>query len=195
MDSSGSVIVKGAIKVKQVETNITTTSATSSSGVYELQNLIPGNYLIVVEAKGFKKLERGPVQVRISDVLNLDMVLEVGNTMETVTVSGEAPLLESASASIGSVIDNRAINNLPFGGTLSDLPGTDDSRSNLHESANARMAPSGSRFCIGVGECRHVDYSKRVFSGWYPEPGHGRDHYVRTSTRDDSGGSGSNGRL
>ena len=116
MDSSGSVIVKGAIKVKQVETNITTTSATSSSGVYELQNLIPGNYLIVVEAKGFKKLERGPVQVRISDVLNLDMVLEVGNTMETVTVSGEAPLLESASASIGSVIDNRAINNLPLGG-------------------------------------------------------------------------------
>jgi hypothetical protein len=116
MDSSGAVVVGATVRVLQIETNIATATATSSNGVYDLQNLLPGNYRINVEMAGFKSLEQGPVEVRVSDVLRLDFTLQVGSQQETITVSGEAPLLQSETASMGQLVDNRSLNNMPLGG-------------------------------------------------------------------------------
>jgi hypothetical protein len=69
-----------------------------------------------VEATGFKKLMRDGIEVRVGDRLTLDLRLDVGDVREVVTVTGEStPLLETASASIGQVVDNRRVTELPLG--------------------------------------------------------------------------------
>jgi hypothetical protein len=116
VDSAGAMVPGAAIRVVNVETNVATLTASNAEGNFEIQNLNPGSYRIVAETKGFKKHERGPLEVRVGDVLNLELALELGAMSESVTVTAESPLLESASANIGQVIDNRRILDLPLAG-------------------------------------------------------------------------------
>ena len=116
VDPAGATVVGAKVRVIQSETNITAAAVTSASGVYDFPALLPGNYRISVEVVGFKTSERGPVEVRVADVLRLDFTLQLGSQQETITVTGEAPLLESENASVGQLLDNRAINQMPLGG-------------------------------------------------------------------------------
>jgi len=115
-DGTGAVVVGASVRVVQLETNVVTATLTSSTGVYELQNLLPGRYRVVVEMAGFRRHERGPIEVRVGDVIGLDITLELGAVEETVTVTGEAPLLESATASIGHTLESRTLTDMPLAG-------------------------------------------------------------------------------
>lgn len=115
-DSTGAVAVGAAVRAVQVETGIVTAAVTSNSGVYDMQNLLPGRYRIIVELPGFKRHERGPIEVRVGEVIGLDIGLDVGAVEETVTVTAEAPLLESATASIGQTLESRALTEMPLAG-------------------------------------------------------------------------------
>jgi len=77
-DGTGAVVVGASVRVVQLETNVVTATLTSSTGVYELQNLLPGRYRVVVEMAGFRRHERGPIEVRVGDVIGLDITLELG---------------------------------------------------------------------------------------------------------------------
>ncbi len=116
VDTTGAVVVGAAIRVLQTETNIATTTASSNEGVYDLSNLLPGQYRVLVEMQEFRRHERGPIEVRVGDVLGVDIALEVGSLAETVTVQAEAPQLESTTASLGQTIDNKKLSDLPLGG-------------------------------------------------------------------------------
>ncbi|MFB3829686.1 MAG: carboxypeptidase-like regulatory domain-containing protein [Bryobacteraceae bacterium] len=116
MDSAGALVPNTAIRVVNVETNVATLGASNAEGNFEVLNLNPGAYKILAEAAGFKHYERGPIEVRVGDVLNIEIQLELGAVTETVNVTAEAPLLESASANVGQVIDNRRIQDLPLAG-------------------------------------------------------------------------------
>lgn len=116
MDSAGALVPGASIRVTNIETNVVTATTSNAEGNYEVANLIPGQYRIVVESKGFKRYERGPLELRVGDVLNVEISLELGPVAETVTITAEAPLLESASANMGQVIDNRRILDLPLPG-------------------------------------------------------------------------------
>jgi hypothetical protein len=113
-DSAGAVVPGAALKVTNIGTNVVTNSASDSQGNYEARNLIPGQYKLVVEMQGFKTYERGPIEVRVGDVLTVDVGLELGAVSDSITVTAEAPLLDSASASLGQVIDNRRVRDLPM---------------------------------------------------------------------------------
>jgi len=63
--------------------------------------------------QGFKRYERGPIELRVGDVLTVEIALELGAPTESVTITAEAPLLESATASVGQVIDSRRVQDLP----------------------------------------------------------------------------------
>jgi hypothetical protein len=67
--------------------------------------------------QGFKKHERGPIELRVGDVLAIEVGLEVGAVSDSVTVTDEAPMLESASASVGQVVDSRRVQDLPSPGS------------------------------------------------------------------------------
>lgn len=116
VDSSGALVASAPIRAMQVETNIVTRAATNSEGIYEFPNLLPGNYRIVVEFPGFKRVDRGPVELRVGDVLTVTLTLEPGDLAETVSVTAEAPLLELSTASVGQTMAGRQITDMASGG-------------------------------------------------------------------------------
>ena len=113
-DGSGALVVGASVRVTRAETNIVTRGVTDAQGRYDIRNLVPGRYRLTVEMQGFKRYERGPMELRVGDVLTVDVVLEVGVLTESVTVSEEAPILEAANASLGQVIDRRRVEDLPM---------------------------------------------------------------------------------
>jgi len=115
-DPQGAVIPGVSVRAVNANTNMATAAVTNSAGSYEIPNLIPGIYRVVAQLEGFKRVERGPLELRVGDTLNIDLMLELGAVSESVTVTAEAPLLESTSASLGQVIDNRRLQDLPLPG-------------------------------------------------------------------------------
>jgi len=114
LDPSGAVIPGAQVTVTNAETNVSTSTSTGPTGDYAALYLNPGNYGVTVTAKGFKKLERRGIELRIDDKLTLDLRLEPGGVTETVEVTGETPLLEAADSSHGTIIDNHRLRELPI---------------------------------------------------------------------------------
>ena len=78
--------------------------------------LKPGTYSVAVEAPGFKKLVREGVSLSVGDTVGLDITLEVGAVTEQVTVTAEAPLLETAKADRGTLVDQQTVAEMPLNG-------------------------------------------------------------------------------
>jgi hypothetical protein len=112
-DASGASVPAAAIHVTNPDTNVTVTTRSDSLGNYAVRNLIPGQYRVAVEMKGFKRYDQGPIEVRVGDVVTVNVGLTLGALNESVTVSAEAPLLDSASSSVGQVIDRQRLLDLP----------------------------------------------------------------------------------
>ncbi len=115
-DSQRAYVPMAAVRSTNLATAVQTATTTNTEGIYELRALIPGRYRIEVEVQGFKRFEREPIEVRVGDVLTLDVVLELGPVSERVTVTSEAPLLEASTSSLGQVVDSRRIHDLPRSG-------------------------------------------------------------------------------
>ncbi len=155
-DSAGAVVPGASVKVIHVETGVETLASTNEEGYYEAANLNPGPYRVVAEMKGFKRYERVGVEVRVGDVLDIPITLELGQVSETVTVTAEAPLLESTNADVGQVVDSRQVEDLPLpGGSVAYLmqltPGVISTNPPTHGwlpqavDAQSAMAVSGTR--------------------------------------------------
>jgi hypothetical protein len=86
---------------------------TNDTGYYQATYLIPGAYRVEVSLPGFMKYIQEPVEVRVNDRIELVITLQLGTTEQSVTVVGETPLLNTASASLGTVIDARRVAELP----------------------------------------------------------------------------------
>lgn len=110
-----SAAVPGARLVAVEElTNVQSETTTDPQGNYAFPNLRPGTYRIEVEAAGFRRLVRSGIEVRVNDRLRVDLSLVLGAITESVEVAGVAPLVESESGAIGTVIDNKRILNIPL---------------------------------------------------------------------------------
>jgi hypothetical protein len=90
--------------------------ATNASGSYTFVNIEPGRYKIQAEKSGFKNFDREPIVVEIESGLKIDIVLPVGAATETVEVRGETPLLQPETNSLGQVIEQRTVTDLPLNG-------------------------------------------------------------------------------
>ncbi|MGI8785293.1 MAG: TonB-dependent receptor [Acidobacteriota bacterium] len=113
-DTSGAVIPGVQVTATNVATNNVSTTVSNDDGTYKITYLPPGKYTLIVELSGFKKHVREGIEVRVGDQLALDIQLEVGEIEQIVSVSAQAPLLQSSSASVGQVIDQRRISELPL---------------------------------------------------------------------------------
>ena len=112
-DSSRAVIPGASVTVRNVAMGTTTNAVTNPDGLFEVPYLIPGDYEVTVELSGFKKYIRQGLQVRVADRLQLEIELEIGGAVEVVTVTAAAALLETSTASLGSVVDARRVSELP----------------------------------------------------------------------------------
>ncbi len=114
LDPSGAAIPGAAVAVSNVATNSGTGTRSDEAGNYTVLYLGPGRYSITVDAPGFKRLVRQGIEVRIGDQLRLDLAMEVGASQEVISVTADAELLETTTASAGQVIDQRRIADLPL---------------------------------------------------------------------------------
>ena len=115
-DSGGAVIVGAAVTATNVATNTRRTTTTSSAGVYNLTALPPGTYSLRVEMQGFGAQMRSNIELQVAQVARFDVTLQVGNVSEVVEVQGGAPLIETDNTSLGTVIENQRILDLPLNG-------------------------------------------------------------------------------
>jgi hypothetical protein len=114
-DPANAVIPGAKVIVTNVETNVNSNLTANSTGYWEVNFLIPGDYAITVEAAGFKTLKRSGITLSTGDRLALDLKLEIGESSVSVTVNADAPLLNSTTASTGRTLNSTDMTNLPFG--------------------------------------------------------------------------------
>lgn len=115
-DSSGAVVPAAPVTVTNENTNTVVKTATTGAGTYTVPFLLPGTYTVAVQSAGFRAVERRGIVVQVQDRVEINVALEPGQISETVVVRGETPLLETASASVGQIVDQNNIINLPMNG-------------------------------------------------------------------------------
>jgi len=113
-DPTGAVVAGATITATDADKGISRTVSSDEQGEYRLLSLPPGNYLLKVEAKGFAALALGGVQVTVGQTLDKDLVLQIGATSETITVTTEAPGIEIEKTQQSNTINELAIRNLPI---------------------------------------------------------------------------------
>jgi len=115
-DSTGGVVVGATVTVTNPQTNLTRQTTTNTAGNYAFPALLPGVYNVKAEGQGFRTEARNRVELQVQQVARIDFQLQVGLVAETVEVAGGAPLLTTENATVGTVIENRSIVELPLNG-------------------------------------------------------------------------------
>lgn len=115
-DQTGAVVPGVEISATHVATNQTRKVPTNELGYYVLPGLEVGEYRITAQKAGFKTQVRSNIILQVNQKLTVGFVLELGELGETVSVTAQAPVVDAASASLGTVMDERKIVDLPLNG-------------------------------------------------------------------------------
>lgn len=115
-DPSGAPISHAEVTATNIGTDKSVKVTTDSRGYYAATNLPPGSYEVKVSSTGFKTTVRSDVSLQVESQLRLDFSLQVGDTSSTVTVTAEAPLVDSETGSLGQVVTSKQLEELPVKG-------------------------------------------------------------------------------
>jgi hypothetical protein len=115
-DSTGAAIRGANVTITDTQRGITRNLVTDDSGAYVAPTLLPGVYKVRAEAKGFKTVERVNIPLEVAQDVAIDLTLPPGQANETVVVTGEVPLLNTTTSTLGGTLSNREINELPLNG-------------------------------------------------------------------------------
>jgi hypothetical protein len=115
-DPQGALVSAATITIVNIKTNQTRNVVTNDEGQYNFTLLPVGEYRVAVEASGFKRSARERVLLEINQTVRADFGLEVGAVTENVVITTDTPLVQSETATVGTVIDNRKVSDLPLNG-------------------------------------------------------------------------------
>jgi hypothetical protein len=118
LDAQQAAVPGAKIVVTLANTGAKSETTSGGDGSYTIPFLTPGTYKISAEAAGFKRYVRDNFNVGSGERESVDITLEVGQVSESVNVTAETPLLETATASAGQVISGRSVANLPMNGRV-----------------------------------------------------------------------------
>ena len=162
-DSGGALLPDAKVTALNTQTGVSTDTTSSLGGVYVFTSLRPGIYAVAAEANNFQKLVRSGVTLTTGERTRLDFTLVVGSVTESVTVAGDAPLLQTESGSITQSIDHHKIVALPLNGrTFVPL---------VTLSAGVTLPPGTLLPRINGGRPRTNEYLFDGISALQPEPG------------------------
>jgi hypothetical protein len=163
VDPSGSPVPGVTLTLTHVGTNAVREVQTNNAGVYVIPALLPGVYTLRAQLSGFRIIERRNIEIQVGSSNRIPITLELGDLAEVVEIRGGAPLVQSSNASIGTVIENRSIVELPLNGRnylqlTSLIPGA---TTNGPSSSQGRQRMGGQRnsFALNVaGQRIHFNH-------------------------------------
>jgi hypothetical protein len=149
-DSSGGAVANAQVSIKEANTGITRTTKTGDTGNYVFSDVPPGSYSVTVELAGFKREVRSGINLQVNETARVDLTLQLGNVTETVTITGEAALLQTDRSDTNLKVEENALANLPIstqGGRnfqvlLNLVPGTSPAVFNHSQFFNAQSSLS-----------------------------------------------------
>ena len=115
-DETGAAIPGAKVIATNIATSESRTTTSTSSGDYQLLSLPPGEYTVSVESPGFKSYKQTPVEVLVAQTTRLEVKLSVGQVTEHVEVTASAALIQSDNATLGQVVQGRAVTEMPLNG-------------------------------------------------------------------------------
>src|SRR6266403_2978572 len=115
-DSSGGAIADVQVTLTNLDTGAKLTQKTGTEGLYLFSNLFPGRYRVDAEKSGFKRTSRTDIAVEVQQTSRIDLTMQVGEVTQTVEVTGETPLLQTETSSLGQIVDEREATELPLNG-------------------------------------------------------------------------------
>jgi hypothetical protein len=117
-DQTGAAVPGATITVTETRTNLQRVVVSTRDGVYTAASLVPGEYRLDIELAGFKSVRREGVRLATGQKARIDFDLAVGSLQEQITVVGDAPIVRGETASLGTVIENQHVVQLPLNGRL-----------------------------------------------------------------------------
>src|SRR2546427_3067000 len=119
-DASGAVIPGVSTHIKNVETGVTRTATTDGGGRYTVPELTLGDYEVQAQLPGFQTEVRSGITLTVGRVAVVNFALMVGQLSDKVSITAEAPLVESTTSAMSSLVDERTIRDLPLNGRSYD---------------------------------------------------------------------------
>jgi Carboxypeptidase regulatory-like domain/TonB dependent receptor len=113
-DPTGAVLAGVKVKLVNQATGVERSTTADNDGNYNFIEVPVGDYRLEFDQTGFKKNIRRDVGLNLNQVITLNMIMQVGQTQETVEVTSEAPLVDTSSTQLGAVINDRSITQLPL---------------------------------------------------------------------------------
>src|SRR6266849_5763538 len=166
-DATGAVVPNAQVTIRHVATAESRQIRTNERGEFSLPYVHIGDYSVSAEAGGFKKKTLTGIELKVDQTVNLRIGLEVGGVSESVEVSSAAPLIESATSSLGQVIENRKILDLPLNGrnafALGLLAGNTSPVSGM--GTNTPFVAGGGRFALNDVLLDGIDNNTSLFNG------------------------------
>lgn len=116
VDDSGAALPDATISVRNLDTGLQRASTSGTNGSFVFNAVPIGRYSMTVTKSGFAAVTQTGITLTVNQAVNIPVVLKVGSVSEQVTVTGEAPLLDTETATVGQLISNKSIVNLPLNG-------------------------------------------------------------------------------
>jgi carboxypeptidase family protein/TonB-dependent receptor-like protein len=113
VDQAGLAMPGATVTVTEQNTGFTRTVVTAETGGYAIPNLDPGRYTVVVEMSGFASLKQADLVLTAGQAITLDLKMQLAGVQESVTVTGQSPLVETTSNQIGGTLSQREIEDVP----------------------------------------------------------------------------------
>jgi len=116
LDPSRAVIPGATVEAINVDTNAKYSTETDAAGLFTMANLPPGNYRLEVAKPGFRTIVKPDMVLHVQDAIALNFDMSVGSISESVTVPGGAPLINTESATVSTLVDRQFVENMPLNG-------------------------------------------------------------------------------